>query len=210
MTKRRSTKNALLSSVLALVLCCSMLLGTTFAWFTDSVTSANNVIISGNLDIELEYATFNEDGTFKEWKDVDNASDILTNILWEPGVTEVAYLRLANAGSLALKYLLGINIVSETEGVNKVGDSFKLSDYIQFGVVENVNGETGAYATREAAVADVTDAKIISEGYSKATAMMPTEELYLALVVYMPTTVGDVANHNGTDVLIYPSKWESK
>ena len=54
MTKAKTTKRALLSSVLALFLCFAMLIGTTFAWFTDSVTSANNIITSGNLDIELE------------------------------------------------------------------------------------------------------------------------------------------------------------
>ena len=158
----RNTKKALLMSVLSLLLCCSMLIGTTFAWFTDSVTSANNIIKSGNLDIELEYWN----GT--EWVDVAGKSDILTNKLWEPGVTEVAYLRVANVGSLALKYRLGINIVDETAGVNKAGETFKLSDYIQFGVVEGVNGETGKYANREAAVAAVTDAQKISAGYTKA------------------------------------------
>ena len=201
MTNMKSTKRALLSSVLALFLCFSMLLGTTFAWFTDSVTSANNVIQSGNLDIELEYATFNADGTFKAWADVKGASDILTNKLWEPGVTEVAYLRVANAGSLALKYQLGINILDELAGKNAAGETFYLSDYIQFGVVEGVNGETGAYATREDAVAAVgADAKIISEGYGKASTMLSGDELYLALVVWMPTDVGNDANHNGTDI----------
>ena len=190
----RNTRRAFLASLMALILCVSSLLGTTYAWFTDEVTSSNNVITSGNLDIELEYWN----GT--EWKDVNGASDILTNKLWEPGVTEVAYLRVANAGTLAFKYQLGINIVSETAGVNKAGASFKLSDYIQFGVVENVNGETGAYANREAAVNAVTDAKIISKGYTKASSMLPEGELYLALVVWMPTTVGNVANHNGINV----------
>ena len=55
MTNTKSTKRALLASVMALLLCFSMLLSTTFAWFTDSVTSGNNIIKSGNLDIELEY-----------------------------------------------------------------------------------------------------------------------------------------------------------
>ena len=197
--KRSTTKRALLMSGLAMLLSISMLVGTTFAWFTDSVSSANNIIKSGNLDIELEYWN----GT--EWVDVEKKSDILTNTLWEPGVTEVAYLRVANAGSLALKYQLGINIVSETAGVNKEGKEFKLSDYIQFGVVEGiaVNAETKeptTYATREAAVAAVTGAKKISAGYTKAEAMAAGEELYLALVVYMPTTVGNEANHNGTNV----------
>ena len=194
MTNARNTKKSLSVSILALLLCFSMLMGTTFAWFTDSVASENNVIKSGNLDIELEYWN----GT--EWVDVAGKSDILTNTLWEPGVTEVAYLRVANAGSLALKYQLGVNIVSETEGVNVAGETFKLSDYINFGIIENVNGETGAYADRNAALEAVTEEQKISAGYTKASAMASGEELYLALVVYMPTEVGNVANHNGTDI----------
>ena len=53
--KKRSTKSAMLSAVMALVICFTALVGTTFAWFTDSVTSANNIITAGNLDIELYY-----------------------------------------------------------------------------------------------------------------------------------------------------------
>ena len=200
----KTTKRALFSSVVALILCFSMLVGTTFAWFTDEVTSANNVIVAGNLDIVLEYW----DGD--SWEDVQGKSDILTNSLWEPGVTEVAYLRVAYAGSLALKYQLGINIVSETEGtrVNKeTGDDeqFKLSDYIQFGVVEGiaVDATTKApaiYATREAAVAAVAVAKKLNEGYTKASSMISAQELYLALVVWMPTTIGNEANYKtGTE-----------
>ena len=52
--KKNSTKRALITSVVALFLCFTMLLGTTYAWFTDSVSSANNIIKAGNLDIELE------------------------------------------------------------------------------------------------------------------------------------------------------------
>ena len=194
MTKKRSAKRALLMSALSLLLCVSMLVGTTFAWFTDSVTSANNIIKSGNLDIVLEYW----DGD--SWEDVSGKSDILTNTLWEPGVTEVAYLRVANAGSLALKYQLGINIIDEVAGVNVDGKSFKLSDYLQFGVIEGVNGENAAYADRESAVAAVKGAKALKAGFTKASAMEPEDELYMALVIYMPTTVGNEANHNGTDV----------
>ena len=118
MTNAKTTKRALLSSIVSLILCFTMLLSTTYAWFTDTVVSGNNIITAGNLDIELEYWN----GT--EWADVKAASDILTNTLWEPGVTEVAYLRVANAGSLAFKYQLSINIVSETAGKNVAGDDF--------------------------------------------------------------------------------------
>ena len=194
MAKKKGLKGALISSVVSIALSCTTFVGTTFAWFTDSVSSAENTIIAGNLDIELEYW---KDG---KWVDVKGQSDVLTYDLWEPGVTEVAYMRVANAGSLALKYQLGVNIVSETAGKNVAGADFLLSDYIQFGVVEDVNGETNAYTNRDAAVDAVTDAKKISAGYSKASFMEAGDELYLALVVYMPTEVGNEANHNGTNV----------
>ena len=117
MTTAKATKRAMLSSVVALFLCFAMLMGTTYAWFTDSVTSENNVIKSGNLDVTLEYYKGGK------WHDVQGASDIITNELWEPGATEIAYLRIKNNGSLALKYSLGVNIRSEKEGVNAAGPS---------------------------------------------------------------------------------------
>lgn len=49
----KSTKRSLLLSILSMILCISMLLGTTYAWFTDSVTSGKNRINAGNLDVEL-------------------------------------------------------------------------------------------------------------------------------------------------------------
>jgi len=195
MKRKNTMRNALVTSVISMLLCVSMLVGTTFAWFTDSVVSANNIIKSGNLDIVLEYW----DGD--SWEDVKGKSDILSEDLWEPGYVDVAYLRLKNAGSLALKYQLGVNIVTEKPGVNQAGAEFKLSDYIYFDVIEGVNGETGAYANRAAALAVATQNTKISAGYSKAGALeAETPYVYLALVVHMPTTVDNVANHNGTDV----------
>ena len=199
MTNAKSTKRALLTSVVSLILCFTMLLGTTFAWFTDSVTSANNVIQSGNLDIELDYW----DGD--SWETVEGTNSLFTNNLWEPGHTEVVYLKLSNLGSLALKYQLAISVLSETEGTNMAGDPFKLSKYIQMGVVENVNGETNAYADREAAVDAVkANSGIIGDGYAKHGNMLEGDpELYMAVVVYMPETVDNEANAmTGTDAPI--------
>ena len=189
-------RTILLLALLTLTL--TAVAGGTIAWFTDSVTSGENVIQSGNLDIELEY------WNGSQWADVKEQTDILTNKLWEPGVTEIAYLKLKNAGSLSLKYKLGVNIASETGSYNVADEYFKLSNYIQFGVIENVNGENNAYskdaAGRAKAIADVTEAKKISSGYSKAASMTAGQEEYLALVVYMPTTVGNEANYYNADV----------
>ena len=101
MTKRRSTKHALMTSALSLFLCFAMLLGTTFAWFTDSVSSANNIITSGNLDIELYYQN---DEVKDDWAELDADTNVFKkNTFWEPGHTEVVYLKIKNAGTLALK-----------------------------------------------------------------------------------------------------------
>ena len=56
MKKTKTTKQMLLYSIVSLCLCVSMLIGTTYAWFTDNVTSTNNIIQTGKLDVELEYS----------------------------------------------------------------------------------------------------------------------------------------------------------
>lgn len=191
----RNTRRAFLASLMALILCVSSLLGTTYAWFTDEVTSANNVITSGNLDISLEY--LNKAG---EWTDVEGSSEIFDeNALWEPGYTKVVYLKVENEGTLALKYQLAVNVLNEVEGINKDGESFKLSDYIYMAVIES--DTFTEVDTREAAAALKTESKLISKGYTKASSLTADAgAVYVTLIVYMPETVGNIANHNGTDV----------
>ena len=196
MTKAKNTKKALWISVVSLLLCVAMFAGTTYAWFSDSVTNRSH-LIAGNLDGELEYYDLAQN----KWLAVDSATKLLDDgARWEPGYTEVVYLRVRNYGSLALKYQLGVSVNDEISGVNQNGESFKLSDHIMFGGVEGVNGETGKYANREAAVAAVTGAKKLNAGYTKASSMTAGQELYLALVVYMPEEVGNVANYRGDTV----------
>lgn len=192
MTKSKSTKRSLLSSALALLLCVSMLVGTTFAWFTDSVMSGKNVITSGNLDMELEY------WNGSAWTTVDGATTLFSDEQWEPGHTQVVYLKLSNLGSLAAKYQLGIHIVSETSGTNKDDETFKLSDVIEFGVPEGAAEDDGSpvlYTSREKAVEAVTSAKKLSAGFADEGYFTDNSALYLNLVVYMPTTVDNKANY---------------
>lgn len=107
MTKRKSTKSALISSVLALFLCFTMLLGTTFAWFTDSVTSAGNIIQAGNLNVEMYWADGDEDPATLTWNKVDGSA-IFNNDKWEPGYVEAKHIKIANEGTLAFKWRLRI------------------------------------------------------------------------------------------------------
>ncbi len=129
MTKTKTAK-ALLASVLALVLCLSMLIGTTFAWFTDSVTSANNIIKSGNLDVTMQWADGKTDPANTTWTDA-TAGAIFNYELWEPGYTEVRHVQIANAGSLALKYQLNILANGEVSDLADVIDVYYVDPAVQ-------------------------------------------------------------------------------
>jgi predicted ribosomally synthesized peptide with SipW-like signal peptide len=182
-----------------------MLLGTTYAWFTDSVTSANNIIQSGILDVVLEYKTNWSD----DWAPVDENTKIFKDgALYEPGYTEVSYLRVSNAGSLALKYMLSFNIANEEGSINVYGDEFKLSDYLQVGTYVQDEYSSGLNAAdirmpemfgdRESALKNVNlnnlsyaDAKICDNA-----PLLPGEDTaqVVAIVLTMPETVGNEAN----------------
>ena len=111
----KNTKRALVSSALAMLVCVAMLVGTTFAWFTDTASTSVNKIQSGKLDVDIVDATTNETVDTLNFTDVDGKTDIL----WEPGVTfNTTEFKVANKGTLALKYKLVVN------GVD--GDSISL------------------------------------------------------------------------------------
>lgn len=102
MRRAQKTKHALVASAVSMVMCCALLLGTTFAWFTDSVTNKGNSITAGTLEIQLnpgdETAIFAQDDSF----------------LWEPGRSQKASVTLQNTGSLWLKYKLSFSNVNVT------------------------------------------------------------------------------------------------
>ena len=101
MKRRNATRNALFTSIISLLLCVSMLVGTTFAWFTDSVTSANNKIQSGSLKVDLELL----DKASDTWTSIKESKDPIFNYdLWEPGYVDVKVLKIENEGTLALKW----------------------------------------------------------------------------------------------------------
>ena len=189
MTSSKSTKRALLTSVLALLMCVTMLVGATFAWFTDTASTGVNKIQAGNLKMEVSYKN-TSDGEFTVLNESTNV--FKQDTLWEPGHVEYAVLNVKNIGTLALKYKLGINIAGETGSTNVLGNEFKLSDYIKFGVVdEDLSGKT-----RDEMVAAVTDSKLIKEGYSKESHLDTTyANETVTLVVWMPTDVGNKANY---------------
>lgn len=191
------TKRALLTSVLALVLSLAMLAGSTFAWFTDTASTGVNRIVSGNLDVGLEYWGGAESG----WLTAENSEDLFDkNALWEPGYTQIVYLKVENNGNLALTYAMQITPVHETVGVNVDGEEFKLSDYIKFGwTAFTVDGDGAPVALdREAAQTGVGGGAQLGTTLHRQAAkpMKASAEELVALVAWMPENVGNEANYS--------------
>ena len=125
MREHRATKRALLTSIMALVMCVVMLVGTTFAWFTDTATANVNKIEAGNLKLGLEMATaWDGSGNPTAWADAKGKTLNFrvngavpaegTQILWEPGATyRLPELRISNAGNLNLKYKVQITCIEK-------------------------------------------------------------------------------------------------
>ena len=123
MTNRKSTKRALLGSVMAMVLCLAMLVGATFAWFTDTASTGVNKIQAGKLDVALEMKDAAGKWVSAEGKTLDfvkAAGAENEAILWEPGCTyTLPELRVVNNGNLALKYKVIITGINGSAKLNK-------------------------------------------------------------------------------------------
>ena len=198
----------LLALALVLLISVGTLAGSTIAWFTDSVTSASNVIKSGNLDVEVKYTL---DG--KSWNDLDGAGDLFQKGLWEPGHTEVVALKISNEGSLALKYSANMNIIEEIIGKTKEGKDIVLSDILTVSTLqqqamddkntENLVGSItlGLAFSGEDKVAYGQPATFkASNVLGTDTQLEPGMAHYQIIKVDMAETVGNEANHNGIDV----------
>ena len=124
MTNRKSTKRALLGSVMAMVLCLAMLVGATFAWFTDTASTGVNKIQAGNLDVVLEMQNADGKWVSAEGKTLDFVKAAAgEQVLWEPGCTyTLPELRVVNNGNLALKYKLVISGIRGDAELNNVID----------------------------------------------------------------------------------------
>lgn len=144
----KQTKKALMLSVFMLIICLGMLLGTTYAWFTDSVSSGSNVIQAGSLDIVLEYWDGNQwvdaEGKVLEFQKADTTFG--TEVIWEPGCTyKMPKFRVRNEGNLAAKILIKLNGV---KGDEKLLEVIKLTTTITNIPESLLTGSSGSIFSR--------------------------------------------------------------
>ena len=136
---QKATKRALLTSVMALAMCVVMLVGTTFAWFTDTASTGVNKIQAGNLKVDIIGAgSENHVSMLSFTKAGVTDAEAGAEILWEPGCRYVTEgFRIANKGNLALKWKAEINKDNIVDGkaAPTAKDGKSLLDVIDFYVV---------------------------------------------------------------------------
>jgi len=128
MKRKNLNRNALVTSVISLLLCVSMLVGTTFAWFTDEVVTGMNTIAAGNLDVELLAGGQKVNSDTKLFSKVEK---------WEPGVVVYENLQVTNVGTLALQYQLSLNFGNENDLAGH-----KLSEVLKVAVIDKIENAT--------------------------------------------------------------------
>jgi predicted ribosomally synthesized peptide with SipW-like signal peptide len=210
--KKSASKKALIASAAAISLSALLFAGTTYAWFTDSASSGISEIKSGNLDVTLQVLNANGDwvDVVADTKDADGnvvkGTDIFATAcantgLWEPGHTEVVYLKVTNAGSLALKYQLSVNKEEETTGTSVTNKTITLSEVLKYGLV---TGDTlTKYTSRADAIAAAKSQSKEIGTFSDSETLNPGTTgnvQYVALIVYMPEETGNDANYTGTTI----------
>ena len=171
----KNTKKTLFQSVLALILCFSMLLGTTYAWFTDSVTSQNNIIKTGSLDLKVYWS---ED--LSAWKDVEAEGTIFDYDKWEPGYTEVRYVKIVNNGNLAFKYatrILPLGLVGP------------LADVIDVYYAENPTAPIDKRTDLTTPVGTLTE--VLAGNLDTDGELLVGEEIVVAIALKMQETAGN-------------------
>ncbi len=148
-----NTKRALLTSVLAIVACVAMLIGSTFAWFTDTAGTGVNKIQAGNLKVDI--VGENSDTHVEKLNFVKAAgAEEGEQLLWEPGCRYLTEgFRIANKGNLALKWKAQINmdniVDGKVESSTIAKDGKSLLDVIDFYVVTSTDENAEAIAIED-------------------------------------------------------------
>lgn len=198
MKKNKSmNKLALVLSVLMMLLWGVLGAGTTLAWFADEAEPVRNTFYFGTLDLKVGYKHPGE----ANYKELEGSSEVFNDeALYEPGYVQVVYLEIENIGDYTFDYTAAVIVGNYTTAVNVFGQSFNLQPYLNYGVV---------FADSEAEL----DAKLATRTQAREIAVNPLSNYtsdvdklevgdvkYMALVLQMPTSVGNEANYRENTV----------
>ena len=210
--KRKFTRVTFALSVCLLVLWGILGTGTSIAWFMDETPELTNNFEFADFDLEVYQKVTNEKGE-DEWVLIDEKTKAFDEeALYEPGYTQVVYLKIVNKGDVEFDYKLSVDMTDFVPGVNEAGQLIYLPNYLKFGALIEQNEQV---LTRE--VARAIAIEDLDDGDAPAKEMLPLNTYsssigqleaeageesidYAALILYMPEAVGNEANYRGNDI----------
>ncbi len=198
MFKRKSfyKKTALALSLCMIAIWIVMGTGASLAWFTDKSEELKNVFHCAEFDLVVSYKNDNMD----DYEEIVADTTIFNEkALYEPGYTQVVYLRVENNGSVPFDFKTAVSVTDYTLATNVYGVKFNLQDYLMFGVVtaENEAQLLAKVGNRENAKTFATEP--LSNYSTEIAELSENGEAYIAIVVYMPEAAANEANYRGDD-----------
>lgn len=123
----KTVKRSIIICALTLLMCVSLLVGVTFAWFTDTITNSGNIITAGNIAVEWKYREAQSDS---QYADVTEDTALFSDSdLWQPGYSKSFEFKVGNIGSLPFDWKLSIENVEPYGGQNLAGHITVTADY---------------------------------------------------------------------------------
>ena len=194
-TAKKPFKRIALSLSLIMMMLWVMLgTSTSVAWFSDTSPTLHNIFHVGEFKLEVSYKQPTGDSKLIE----QNTKVLNDEDLYEPGFVKVQYLKAENKGTQDFNFKTAVQVTGYQEATNAYGETFKLQDYIRFGLVfadseEELDNLVGLPDNRSVAVAEANDPL---NDYSSDTMLLAAGKTkYVALILRMPEEVGNEANY---------------
>ena len=197
-TKRLTSKIALAVAIVLLVIWSVMGAGASLAWFQDETPPVKNVFNFGVFDLEVYY----KNDTMSDFALLDNAVAVFNDeALYEPGYTQVVHMKVKNKSSIDINYKVSIEQRRAVVGYTEAGEEIYLPDYLKYGVMfADSEIELTRALAQQNAPRDMAELALGEYSQWDGVTLAPEQERYLALVIYMPTEIGNRANYRGDEI----------
>ena len=183
--KKTNTKRALGMSLISLLACGVMFAGSTYAWFTDSISVDGNRIETGTLKVDLEVLTESGFQSLRE----NNTPVFSQEARWEPGYTDYSVLKIQNEGDLAVKWnLKAIKVGADSKKLAEVIDVYAKVSEEALEAPKSLNEAGYEYI---GTLAEVLAKGTLLEGEFDPNVVGQSQEKYLGIMLHMQESAGN-------------------
>lgn len=194
MNKKRFSTKALVLSVCLMIFWTLLCTGTTLAWFSDETPVVKNSFVVDTIDLAVSY----KNDLLTDYEPVTNQTSVFNDYaLYEPGYTQVVYLRVENPGDIDFKYKLSVDQLSYVDGTSINGKNIHLPNYLRFGVLfAQSEPELDREVAKTIADMEMLEAFPLNQYSRVDDVIVPVGgNRYVAIIVWMPEKVGNEANY---------------